>query len=132
MKIRIALEKDYEILKLYDCHVSGNELKKIIADQRIYILELNGEFIGWLRYNLFWDNTPFMNMLFILEEHQGKGYGRKLVKYWEEKMRLQKYDTLMTSTQEKESAKYFYEKMGYKNIGKFKPKDEGYEIILAK
>lgn len=40
MKIRIALEKDYEILKSYDCHVSGNELKKIIADQRMRVTKL--------------------------------------------------------------------------------------------
>jgi hypothetical protein len=31
--------------------------------------------IGWLRYNLFLDNVPFMNTLFILEAYRNKGIG---------------------------------------------------------
>ena len=51
------------------------------------VAEENDEFIGWLRFNLFWDNTPFMNMLFVLEPHRGKGIGRQLVTCWEREMR---------------------------------------------
>ena len=37
------------------------------------------KFVGWLRYNLFWDNTPFMNMLYLLDNERGKRNGSRLV-----------------------------------------------------
>ena len=53
----------------------------------------NGEsFIGWLRFNLFWDNIPFMNMLYFLEDYREKGYGSQLASFWEQEMKKSKYD----------------------------------------
>ena len=77
--IRLANLNDLELLNLYDKHVSKEELSNIINLQRVYILYENNKFIGWLRYGLFWDNTPFMNMLYVLEEYRNKGYGKTLV-----------------------------------------------------
>ncbi|WP_423775813.1 hypothetical protein [Amedibacillus dolichus] len=31
--------------------------------------------MGLLRYNLFWDNTPFCTLLFINRNYHRKGYG---------------------------------------------------------
>lgn len=41
------------------------------------IAEDNGDLIGWLRWGLFWDNTPMMNMLYLLKGHRNKGYGKE-------------------------------------------------------
>ena len=38
-----------------------------------------GRNLGWLRWNLFWDEIPFMNMLYVLEHSRGVGLGRALV-----------------------------------------------------
>ena len=59
MNIRFACEKDLCLIKEYDQHISREELQSIINQNRVIILEHDNEFIGWLRYNLFWDNTPF-------------------------------------------------------------------------
>ena len=67
MQVRIADVRDREILAQYDRHVSLEELERSISLGRVMIAEENGKFAGWLRWNLFWDNTPFMNMLFVLE-----------------------------------------------------------------
>lgn len=32
---------------------------------------------GILRYNLFWDNTPFCTMLFVDCDYRKKGYGKR-------------------------------------------------------
>ena len=47
--------------------------------------------MGLLRYNLFWDNTPFCTMLFADWNYQGKGYGKKLMEHWENDMKSQGY-----------------------------------------
>ena len=71
--------------------------------------------IGLLRYNLFWDNTPFCTMLYVDHHFQGCGYGKALMDYWEEDMKKQGYGMLLTSTQVDETAQHFYRKLGYKD-----------------
>lgn len=89
MNIRFAEIKDRELLISYDKHISKEEMRNIIQQSRIILVEDHNQFVGWLRYNLFWDHTPFINMLYILEEYRGKGFGRQVVEFWENEMRPQ-------------------------------------------
>lgn len=132
LKIRLAEECDFEILSRNDKHVSAEMLKKKISDKNILIAEKDGEFAGWLRYNLFWDEMPFMNMLFVTEKFRGTGIGGALVRNWEKMMSEQGYKFLLTSTQADEYAQHFYRKLGYNDLGGFFPFGEEYEIILGK
>lgn len=132
MKIRFATPEDTETINKYDRHISKQELENIIGQDRVFVLEEEKTFIGWLRYNLFWDNTPFMNMIYLVEDYRGKGLGKELVLYWEEEMRRLDYSVVMTSTSSNEYAQHFYYKIGYFTVGGFLPKDEAYEIILEK
>ena len=132
VKIRLAEESDFEILSQHDKHISAEILKKKISDKNILIAETNKKFAGWLRYNLFWDEIPFMNMLFVLENFRGIGIGEKLVREWEKLMSEQGYKLLLTSTQANEYAQHFYRKQGYRDLGGFTPFGEEYEIILGK
>ena len=83
--IRYADKNDIEIISKYDEHISIEELKNVIKLKRLIVMFNEDKFIGWLRFNLFWDNTPFMNMLYFLDNESGKGYGRQLVSFWEKK-----------------------------------------------
>ncbi len=132
VKIRLAEESDFEILSQHDKHISAEILKKKISDKNIFVAESDGEFAGWLRYNLFWDEIPFMNMLFVPLKFRGVGIGGKLVKEWEKLMSEHGYKMLLTSTQANEYAQHFYRKQGYKDLGGFTPFGEEYEIILGK
>ena len=132
MKIRIAEEKDIPTLTCCDKHIHSAELQNVIRLQRIYLLEANQQFAGWLRYQLFWDNTPFMNLLYVLEGFRGNGYGKALVAHWEMQMKQFGYSTAMTSTSSHESAQHFYYKLGYHATGGFFPHGEPYEILLEK
>lgn len=132
MKIRHATLADIEVLDKNDKHISKQELENLIRLERVYIAEEDNKFIGWLRYNLFWDNTPFMNMLYLLEDSREKGYGRQLVAYWEKEMQQLGYTVVMTSTASDEYAQHFYHKLGYKTIGGFTLGDDPYEVILSK
>lgn len=130
--IRYADFNDFELLSGYDKHIGKEELKNCIAEKRILLMFESGVFVGWLRFNFFWDSIPFMNMLYFTEEQRRKGYGRTLVGFWENEMLKNQYKTVMTSTRADEKAQFFYRKLGYRDCGSLLLPDEPLEIILLK
>lgn len=110
-----------------DKHISAAELEKKIRDKMGYIITENNIPVGLLRYNMFWDNTPFCTMLFIDERYQHKGYGRMLMESWEKEMIKSGYGMVMTSTQVDEDAQHFYRKLGYQDAGGLLINIPGYE-----
>lgn len=130
--IRFARPEDIDILNDKDKKIDKQEMLNLINLNRVYIMEEDGKFIGWLRYNLFWDNTPFMNMIHLNDEDRGKGFGRKFVEFWEDEMRKLGYKNVLTSTASDEFAQHFYIKLGYNSIGGFLPVGQPFEIILSK
>ena len=130
--IRYASIADFDIVKAHDKHICESELHTAVNNSRIFLIYNSNVFLGWLRFNLFWDNTPFMNMLFILEAYRGKGHGKQLLNYWESEMRKNNYHMVMTSTLSSEQAQFFYRKNGYIDCGSLLLPDEPLEIILYK
>ena len=127
IEIRYAEEKDKEFWFSLDKHLPELEFDKKVRDKQGYVLLDDGIAVGILRYNLFWDNTPFCTMLFVDWSKQKKGYGRALMQFWEEDMKKQGYGMIMTSTQVDENAQHFYRKLGYKDCGGFTIDIPGYE-----
>lgn len=132
MSVRTAKLNDIPTIKQHDYHISAEELENSIRLGRVYVAKEQSELTGWLRYNLFWDNTPFMNLLYVLDSHRGKGVGTSLVEYWETCMKCAGYETIMTSTQSNEYAQHFYNRLGYAAVGGFLLSGDPYELILAK
>ena len=130
--IRYANIDDLEILTKHDEHISKEELINQINLKRVIVMLDNEKFIGWLRYNLFWDNTPFMNMLYFLDNERGKGNGSKLIKYWEDEMKKKGFEAVLTSTQSNEQAQFFYRKHNYIDSGALTLPGEHLEIIFYK
>lgn len=132
MEIRTANAHDLPLLCAHDRHVPAEELAAILPRGRVYMAEEGGAFAGWLRYSLFWDNTPFLNLLFLLEEYRGQGHGRALLAHWEAAMREKGYPLVMTSTRSDETAQQFYRRCGYREIGAFLLPGEPEELLFAK
>lgn len=130
--IRIANSGDLPFLAEHDRHIPPQELELVTRLGRILILECSGSPVGWLRWGMFWDNTPFMNLLYLLEGWRGQGLGRTLVSHWEHTMREAGYTLLMTSTQANEAAQLFYRHLGYRDIGGFMLPGDPYELLLIK
>lgn len=130
--IRYADEKDFETISKHDKHISVTELKNAIALKRVLVMYQNDCFAGWLRFNLFWDEIPFMNILYLLEEYRGQGYGRQLVMFWEKEMKESGYGMVLTSTLSSEQAQFFYRNNGYVDCGSLLLPEEPLEIILRK
>ena len=124
MEIRLADSKDKQKIIKYDNHIHHNKVGECIWNQLVYVLCDEKKIVGVLRYSLFWQSIPFLDLLYIDEDYRGKGFGRQMMEHWESVMRTMKYNYVMLSTQEDETAKYFYEKLGYHRIGAFLPPEQ--------
>ena len=132
MNIRIAEARDFTVISGHDRHISPAELENSIRLGRAAVAEEDGVLLGWLRWNLFWDNTPFLNLIYLPEPHRGKGHGKTMMDWWEKQMAAQGYDAVMTSTASDEYAQHFYIRLGYTAMGGFTPFGESYELIFGK
>ena len=130
--IRHARNEDKVFWFSPDKHLPVAEFYKKIEAEQCYILFADGKPAGILRYNLFWDNTPFCNLLYVSESCRGKGYGKMLTAFWEREMKNLGYGWLLTSTRSGESAQDFYRAVGYAECGRLSVPDQPYEIFFGK
>lgn len=133
MKIGFATQADYDYIRARDKHISERLILPKIKEKEIFIIRNDaGHSIGWMRYSYFWDNTPFMNLIWIDEEERSKGTGREVVLYWETLMLQSGFSLVMTSTMANEGAQHFYRKLGYADAGCLLLENEPLEILLTK
>lgn len=136
MSIRYVTEADRAFWYQLDQHLSAEEFDKKVRDARGYVLVEGDRPVALLRYNLFWDNTPFCTLLYVEEASQGKGFGKALMAHWEADMKARGYGMVMTSTQVDEAAQHLYRKLGYQDAGGFVLNIPGYEqpmeLIMVK
>ena len=125
--IRQVEKQDKEAWYAFDKHLPESVFDEKVRCGQGYVYIEDEKIIGLLRYNLFWDNTPFCTLLYIDDEHRKKGYGKLLMEHWEREMTSRGYGMLMTSTQVDEEAQHFYRKLGYKDCGGFVVDVPGYE-----
>lgn len=130
METVLALLKDFSAVQKYDRHIPSVRLRNCIRDHQVYVLRDAGSIVGVLRYSLFWQSIPFLDLIYIDEADRGKGYGRLMMFHWESTMAELGYKYVMLSTQEDETAKYFYEKLGYHRIGTFLPPEQTADEIM--
>lgn len=116
-EIRYVAESDKQFWHTLDKHLSEAEFRLKIRDKRGYIISYAGKTVGVMRYNLFWDNIPFLTLIYFDEVCRGKGFGRQAMLFWENEMRSLGYEMVMTSTRVDEDAQHFYRKLGYKDKG---------------
>ncbi|GFP75377.1 GNAT family N-acetyltransferase [Clostridium fungisolvens] len=133
INIDYANEAEIQYIIVNDKHVSNELIEmKIKSKEILLVKDKENKILGWLRFNYFWDNTPFMNMLYIDEAYRGKGFGTALVRFWEVEMKAKGYELVMTSTLSNELAQHFYRKLGYKDAGSLLLENEPLEIIFTK
>ncbi|WP_053376450.1 GNAT family N-acetyltransferase [Paenibacillus sp. FJAT-27812] len=133
MRVVAATESDYEYIRIHDHHLLERLILPKIQGNEIYLLQNDDETnIGWMRHGYFWDNTPFMNMIWINEPYRSKGIGKQAVLFWEEEMRQNGFKWVMTSTMANEEAQHFYRKLGYRDAGCLLLENEPLEILLTK
>ena len=136
MTIGLAQSKDKQKIARLDTHISSLLLDECIRKGQIYVLKddsvKNGgqnhrgkdPVVGVLRYSLFWQAIPFLDLLYIDEAYRNRGFGTQMMHEWETAMAACGYEYVMTSTQADEQAWRFYEKLGYRKVGGFFPPEQ--------
>jgi GNAT superfamily N-acetyltransferase len=132
VSIRPAGPADLGWLGERDGHVGPAELDTVVRLERVLLAEVDGRASGWLRWGKFWDEIPFMNMLFVDSQERRRGIGRRLVQHWETTMRQAGHTQVLTSTLADESAQHFYRRLGYVDCGGLLLPGEPTEIFLRK
>lgn len=132
MNFRYANENDYNFIQDNDIHFAQGLISMKIKNNEIILIEQYGITVGWLRFGYFWDNIPFMNMLWINEEYRSKGFGKEITLFWENEMKNKNFRMAMTSTLSNEDAQHFYRKLGYKDVGGLLLENEPLEVMLIK
>ncbi len=129
--ISYANDKDLFFL-IQNEKIKQNELLFAVENKRILVARRSEVGVGWLRWNFFWDEIPFMNMLYLVESYRGSGNGEKLVGEWEKMMKKQGYNTVMVSSRSDKTTQHFFRKLGYNDCGSLINKDKPLEIFFKK
>jgi len=132
INVRYALGEDRAFWFTEDRHITEFDFEQKVRDKQGYIICDGDKPIGIMRYNLFWDNIPFLNLIRVQEVYHKKGFGRAGMMYWESEMNALGYKFVLTSTQSDEQAQHFYRKIGYKECGSLMLDEEPLEIIFIK
>ena len=129
MMIKLAKKEDIAEIAQIDTHIPHERLAECIERGHLYILKEDTVF-GVLRYSLFWQTIPFLDLLYLKDVYRNRGLGTEMMRRWEKEMKLRGYSYVMTSTQADEDAWRFYEKLGYHQAGGFFPPEQEAEDII--
>ena len=115
--LRQANESDRLFWQSLVPHISEKRFEQLLKAGQSYTLFDDETPVGVLEGSFLWENLPFLSLLFIREEHRGKGFGKLAMQHWESALKRQGFQMALTSTQSDESAQHFYRKLGYKDCG---------------
>ncbi len=131
-----ATLEDAELWNRFDHHLSRSGFEKKVREKMAWILYIEDFPAGVLRWGMFWDTIPFLNLIYLDSSCRRNGLGRWARGCWEKEMRRQGYPLVMVSTQVDEEAQHFYRKLGYRDIGAITMDFPGFEqpleMFLAK
>lgn len=140
MTVYLATERDIPVAVKLDGHITQPVLSGCIRDRHVYLLSADrnksgsgndgSDAIGILRYSLFWQTLPFLELLYIDGKYRRRGYGAAMLRQWESDMLSTGYKYTMTSTMACETAWKFYEKYGYRKTGGFFPPEQDSEEYI--
>lgn len=130
--VRPATDADLPFLTRHDRHVAPAVLREVVAQGRVLVVDDGEGPAGLLRWNLFWDELPFMNLLFVVGDRRGRGLGTALVRAWESAAEQAGHPAVLTSTQADEQAQHFYRRLGYRDCGALLFPGEPTELVLRK
>jgi GNAT superfamily N-acetyltransferase len=132
--VRVADAEDLPWLAGVD-PVDPAEVASVVDRGRVLVARReddSGERLGFLRWGLFWDHVPMMNLLLVVPDARGRGVGTALVAEWERQCAADGHRVVLTSTQADESAQHFYRGLGYADAGALIYPGQATELFFTK
>lgn len=124
VELRWASETDRGALKTisnnskYEWHHNLEYFDEVLRFKRALVAYDGESPVGYLLFQVIWGNTPFLSQIWLQDDYQGQGLGKKMVSLLEERLRTEGYDSLTTSNEKKNNDGIaFCKKMGFQEIG---------------
>ncbi|MFT3952354.1 MAG: GNAT family N-acetyltransferase [Oscillospiraceae bacterium] len=117
VELKNALAEEFGFWQTLDRHLLAQEFENKVREERVQFIVLHGEAVGVLRWGLFWDEYPFLNLLYLTEEHRNAGIGSAVLALWEARLRELGFALAMTSTMAEERVQGFFHLHGYQDCG---------------
>ncbi len=124
--VRFAGPEDLEWCVVEDSHVTEKVIRNKIVNNEIIVVELDGLLIGYIRLEFLWSTTPYIGLIFVINEHRNAGIGRKMIDYLEDHLRAHGHDKLMSSSQANEpEPQAWHRAVGFEECGIISGLNEG-------
>lgn len=124
--VRFAEPEDLEWCVVEDGYVTEKVIRNKIVNDEIIVVELDGQLIGYIRLEYLWSTTPYIGLVFIIDEYRKAGVGRKMLEFLEEHLRTHGYDVLMSSSQANEpEPQAWHRAIGFEECGMISGLNEG-------
>lgn len=117
MDLKPMTPQDSGFVLRVDTHASEDSFQNRVLTQSGYVLWEGAQPVGLMHHCVLWDKLPFLNLMYVVEEYRGRGFGTRALAQWEEEMKKRGYQMVLLSTQADESAQHFYRKQGYADCG---------------
>ena len=75
MEIVLAIPALFSAVRQFDRHIPPHRLRHCIAGGQVYLLRVERSWAGVLRYSLFWETIPFLDLLYIDQRYRGLRLG---------------------------------------------------------
>lgn len=123
--VRLGVPDDLAFI-MRKCHFTEEEVLRKIGENEIFLLTVDGQPAGYLSIEYLWSSIPFIDMLWISEPYQKKGYSRDLLNFVEDYLREIGHETLYSSSQVDEAEpQAWHRHMGIKDCGVINGINEG-------
>lgn len=116
-RVRLAQSSDLDFVSR-DGFVSQEVILHKIEQEECFVLEVGGQYAGYLRLEFLWSLVPYISLVMILEEYRKKGYSRHLLGFVENNLKEQGFDVLYSSSQSDEpTPQAWHRHMGFEECG---------------
>lgn len=115
---RFASAEDLNACLAFDSKITEDMMLHKISNYEILVAEKNSQIISYLKLQYLWDNKPFISLILVDESCRGKGIGRGLLSYLVDFLKLNGFDSVLSSSQVNEiEPQEWHRKMGFQECG---------------
>ena len=136
MELKPMTRQDREFVLSIDAHVEEPGFENHVLTRTGFVLWEGQTPVGLMHHSVLWDRLPFLNLLYVIQQVRGRGYGTQAMTAWEAEMKHRGYQMVLLSTQADETAQHFYRKLGYVDCGGLvfqdTPMDQPMELFFRK
>jgi len=124
--IRFAGPEDLEWCVVEDSYVTEKVIRNKIVNDEIIVAELDGQLIAYIRLEYLWSTTPYIGLIFVIDEYRNAGVGRKMYDFLEGHLRSHGYNILLSSSQADEpEPQAWHRSIGFEECGIISGLNEG-------